>query len=193
MRSNSRILVGKYARKSLLIPPSTITRPTTNRVRESIFNVLEHLTSSEITSPTIHGKTVLDAFAGSGGLGLEALSRGAAFCTFVDQNPQAFGILRENLISISNGDECEILRQDILKAPLRHTYDLVFLDPPYGKKLVPPVLQILDEKKYLKPGCIIVIECDVREDLKVDAPFILLVEKKYGDTRVLFLVYPNNT
>ena len=115
-----RIISGKYKNRELKSPNSSATHPMSERARLSIFNMLGD----------ISGKTVLDLFAGTGSLGLEALSRGARSCTFVENNSKTLQVLKDNLKNIENA---QILKSDAYKLELQETFDLIFIDPPYGK------------------------------------------------------------
>ncbi len=115
-----RIISGKYKNRELKSPKSSATHPMSERARLSIFNMLGD----------ISGKTVLDLFAGTGSLGLEALSRGAKSCIFVENNPKTLQILKDNLKDIENA---QILKSDAYKLDLLETFDLIFIDPPYEK------------------------------------------------------------
>ncbi|TMM52786.1 16S rRNA (guanine(966)-N(2))-methyltransferase RsmD [Sulfitobacter sabulilitoris] len=155
-------------------------RPTTDRVRESLFNVLVHL-------DVIPQARVLDVFAGTGALGLEALSRGAAHVTFVDDGRVAQKLIAQNVAKLREQDRTDIVRRDAIKlgsnpgAP----YDLVFLDPPYGKGLGDKALAVLRAGDWLAPGCVIVWE----ESTPQAAPPGLVVtdHRRYGDTHVTIL------
>ncbi len=171
-----RIVSGAWGGRRLQAPPGDATRPTSDRVREALFSVL---------GARVEGARVLDLFAGSGALGLEALSRGAAAATFVDSAPAAVQTVRANLAAL--GGEADVRRRDarrFLHSARRgaHEYDLVLLDPPYrlatrlGRELsqdLPPVLAA---------GATVVSESDRRSPLDLDLP--LSDERRYGDTLI---------
>jgi 16S rRNA (guanine966-N2)-methyltransferase len=171
-----RIVAGAWGGRRLQAPPGDATRPTSDRVREALFSVL---------AGRIEGARVLDLFAGSGALGLEALSRGAAEATFVDAAPAAVRAVRSNLEAL--GASAEVRRQDARRflgsaRSQARDYDLVFLDPPYrlatrlGRELsedLPPVLA---------PGATVVSESDRRSPLDLDLP--ISDERRYGDTLI---------
>ncbi len=131
-----RIVGGKHKGRSLIAPPGGATRPTADRARESVFNVLAHAA----WSPGLDGRRVLDLFAGSGALGLEAMSRGGAFALFVETDAAARGAIRDNIEALGLFGTTRIHRRDatdlgVKPAGLGEPFDLVFLDPPYGKGL----------------------------------------------------------
>src|SRR5690242_5409812 len=170
-----RVVAGRYGSRTLVAPQGSSTRPTSDRVREALFSILG----------SIEGHRVLDLFAGSGALGIEALSRGAAETAFVDSSSAALAALRRNLDAL--GVEAEVRRQDAL-AYLRSAsrdarlYDLVFLDPPYrhASALGPELSTALGP--VLVPGARVVAESDRRAPLELDLP--LLDERRYGDTLI---------
>jgi len=141
-----RIISGKYKNRELKSPNSSKTHPMGDRERLAIFNML----ASHFGTPDLTGKTVLDLFAGTGSLGLEALSRGAAPATFVEKDNRALECLKDNLKDI---DSCEIIKGDAYKIKIDSRYDLIFLDPPYD--CYPD--DISSFKQYLKTGGIMVI------------------------------------
>ena len=169
-----RVVAGRYRGRRLVAPPGTATRPTSDRVREALFSVL---------GPSVQGARVLDLYAGSGALGIEALSRGAASAVFVDRSPRAVAAIRANLEAL--GIEAEVRRREAaaaLRAASARTdaYDLVFLDPPYrraaelGRELSEALPAVL------APGARVVSESDRREPLELALP--LADERRYGDT-----------
>jgi 16S rRNA (guanine966-N2)-methyltransferase len=171
-----RVIAGEWGGRRLVAPPGAATRPTSDRVREALFSVL---------GERVSGARVLDLFAGSGALGLEALSRGAAEATFVDSAPAALKALRSNLASL--GAEAVVRRADALRfatnaAAAGDQYDLVFLDPPYrlAGRLGAQLSAILPA--VIAPGGAVVAESDRREPIDLSLP--LLDERRYGDTLI---------
>ncbi len=156
-------------------------RPTTDRVRESLFNVLQ---GGRFGDP-INGARVLDLFAGTGALGLEALSRGAAHVTFVDNGRVAQKLIRENIAKLRRQDDITVLGTDAGKLPQGDPCDLVFLDPPYGLELGGKALAAAQATGWLAPDALIVWE----ESRAQIAPpgFTSLDQRRYGDTWVSFL------
>lgn len=151
-----RIIGGEWRGRKLRFADGEGLRPTTDRVRETLFNWLQ---------PVIAGARCLDLFSGSGALGLEALSRGAAEVTFVDTNPRAIAALKENL-ALLQVDNAQVVRSDAL-AFLRgdpQVYDVVFLDPPFRRELLQPALKRLGEGGWLAPGSRVYIELESELD-----------------------------
>lgn len=183
-----RIVSGQYRGKSLMAPPGQGTRPTSDRARESLFNILEHAP----WSPGVGGLRVIDLFAGSGALGLEALSRGATFALFVETDAAARGAIRDNIEALGVFGVTRIHRRDAADLGARPSsagppFDLAFLDPPYAKGLGERCLGQLAEHGWLTPGAVVVFERGVDEpkgDLQGYEP---LDERVYGAARVLFL------
>jgi len=173
-----RVIAGRWGGRRLAAPPGTATRPTSDRVREALFSMLGAL----------DGARVLDLFAGSGALGIEALSRGAAFCAFVDRDRRAIAALRANLRALEVDDAAFAVYPQTAAGALKKAaaqgdaYDVVFLDPPYADsgRLAPT----LDERlgAVLAPGARVVSESDRREPLGLS--FAVEVERRYGDTLI---------
>jgi 16S rRNA (guanine966-N2)-methyltransferase len=168
-----RVVAGRYGGRRLVAPKGAATRPTADRVREALFSALGDVT----------GLTVLDLFAGSGALGLEALSRGAESAVFVERAAPALAALRANLDAL--GAEADVHRADA-RAFLRnasragHAYDLVFLDPPYRD--AERLGRELDPASVMAPGGRLVIESDHRSPLDIELPTTF--ERRYGDTLI---------
>ena len=160
-------------------------RPTTDRVRESLFNVLM---GGKFDDP-ITGATVLDLFAGTGALGLEALSRGADHVTFVDDGRVAQRLIRENIAKVRRKEDTTLISRDATRiGPIERPATLVFLDPPYGKNLGAKALDAAMANNCIAAGALVVWE----ESTPQSAPegFVLLDQRKYGDTHITFLESP---
>jgi 16S rRNA (guanine966-N2)-methyltransferase len=172
-----RVVAGRLGGRRLATPRGTLTRPTSDRVREALFGVLGD----------VEGARALDLFAGSGALGIEALSRGAAHATFVEADPAAVAAVRRNVADLKLGDVADLRRADarafLRNAPRagRH-YDLVFVDPPYRHAAA--LADALGEglPPVLAPGARVVVESDRRDPLELALP--LLDERRYGDTLI---------
>jgi len=179
-----RIVSGKHKGRPLAAPKGRDTRPTSDRAREAMFNVLEHLPDS----PGLSGARVLDVFAGTGALGLEALSRGAAHVVFVENNRAALDVLKANIGTLGEGANTSILpiKAASLGAP-NEAVDYAFLDAPYAKNLTEPTLHILATLGWLNEGAIILVEVAQSEGLTPPPQFSLLKEKTYGAARAVFL------
>jgi 16S rRNA (guanine966-N2)-methyltransferase len=175
-----RIVAGDHRGRTLFVPDGSHVRPTSDRVREALFNILEH----SIRPP--RGAKVLDLFAGSGALGLEALSRGAEFVLFVDDHADSRAAVRRNIEALGATGHTKLYRRDATKlGPLPKgvpgPFNLVFLDPPYDKGLVPLAVASATEGKWLSPNALLVIECGANETLELDG-FKIVDQRVYGDT-----------
>lgn len=174
-----RIIGGKYRGKKLLSPSTELTRPTGDRVREAIFNILENRFYIKWQNTK-----VLDAFAGTGALGLEAFSRGSTQVHFLEKNPEALKILKANIASLSatlpfhKGDITDLKTHD------PHPMDLIFMDPPYRQNLIPKAITVFQKTGWIKANTLLVLE--MAADENVDHQCTILHEKKYGKTKVLF-------
>lgn len=147
-----RICAGQFKGKPLKLPPQSIARPSSNKLRQAVFNILTNL----ISFKDLH---VLDAFAGSGALGLEAISRGAGQIVFCENNPLVQQVLKNNISSMSSSINNQVtVVPDIFKLMSTQPFDLIFLDPPYDKELEHKALQYLVEQKLIAPNGIVVIE-----------------------------------
>ena len=178
-----RIVGGKFKGHGLVGPASSATRPTSDRVRESLFNILAH----GIDGFDLEGARVLDLFAGTGALGLEALSRGGRFCQFVDEGTEARGVIRRNADALGAIGLCKIWRRDATKlgpcAP-QSPFDLVFVDPPYNKGLGEKALVSLMDGGWLSTGAVVVLEESEKAVVGDVAGLTLIDERTYGDTVV---------
>jgi 16S rRNA (guanine966-N2)-methyltransferase len=159
-------------------------RPTSDRLRETIFNVLAHAYDDPIADAR-----VIDLFAGSGALGLEAMSRGARFALFVDDGSEARALLRGNVEALGLGGATKIFRRDATKLgamPPQEAFSLAFLDPPYGKGLASPALVSLSAGGWLAPDALCVVEEAASADMTVPDGFELADRRDYGETSVWF-------
>jgi 16S rRNA (guanine966-N2)-methyltransferase len=185
-----RIVGGKFKGQRLAAPAGHNTRPTSDRVREAIFNILAH----GAAAVPMEGARVLDLFAGTGALGLEALSRGAKFCQFVDDRVEARGTIRRNADALGVTGQCKIWRRDVTQlgpcAP-QTPFALVFVDPPYGKRLGEAALSSLIEGKWLGGDAIVVLEESSKAAVSVPDRLEIADERSYGDTKVMFLRHRN--
>ncbi len=180
-----RIVAGRFRGTQLAAPRTRDIRPTSDRVREAIFNILTHGLGMNL-----EGARVLDLFAGTGALGLEALSRGAAYVLFVEDDAEARGLIRRNVETLGATGSTRIYRRDATRPGEPGTlkpFDVLFADPPYGKGLAEKALAAMAAGGWLAPGAVAVIE--ERADAGFAAPegFALEDERSYGDTTVYFL------
>ena len=182
-----RIVSGSLRGRNIATPAGRNTRPTSDQTRESIFNILAHAA----WAPPLEGAIVADIFAGSGALGLEAISRGAEFCLFVETEPKARGAIRENVEKMNLFGCTRLHRHDATKlkvAPgnLRGAFTHIFMDPPYNKGLWRPVLSRLKQQGLIAENGVIILEESVEAEINTSG-FEVLADKPWGATRVLFL------
>lgn len=179
-----RIISGKIRGKILASPMDDKTRPTSDKARGAVFNILEHANWSH----GIIDKIVLDVFAGTGAFGLEALSRGACAANFIENHAQAIKILETNIKNCRMEGQSQIFRKDALKLPdnVKIDYDYVFLDPPYHKELLPKAILALENGKYLNPKTIIIAEMEKTEEFSYPNAEVLK-EAVYGINKFIFL------
>lgn len=185
-----RIVSGEFRGKSLAAPAGQATRPTSDRARQAIFNILEHAPWSE----GLGGKRVIDLFAGSGALGFEAVSRGAAFCLFVETDEAARGAIRENVEAMGLFGRTRVHRRDATQLGVRPgadgpAFELAFLDPPYAKGLGETALARLAAGGWLAPGALVVFERGAGEPDFAAEGYEKLDARDYGAARVHFLRY----
>ncbi len=185
-----RIVSGRFRGKALTAPPGAGTRPTGDRARQAVFNILEHAP----WSPGLHDARVIDLFAGSGALGLEALSRGAAQCLFVETDEAARGAIRQNVDAMGLFGVTRVHRRDAgdlgqKPAGDGDPFDLAFVDPPYAKGLGEKALAGLAAGGWLKPGAICVFERGAGEAEAAIPGYERLDARTYGAAQVLFLRY----
>jgi 16S rRNA (guanine966-N2)-methyltransferase len=174
-----RIVAGEWRGRTLSAPPGTETRPTADRVRQALFDMLMH--APWAGRSLIEDALVLDVFAGTGALGLEALSRGAAHAVFVERSRGALLALRANIAAFRAGDRCEVLGANALTLPAGPRADIVFLDPPYGQDLLSRTLARLRSGGRVGAGSLIIAETGCDEPaLDVDA----LAERTHGAARM---------
>lgn len=183
-----RITAGKHRGRKLVVPAGRDVRPTSDRTRQALFNILEHGHFVEGGGSPIRGAHVLDAFAGSGALGLEALSRGAAHATFMETAAPALEAIRRNVEACREQGNAEILRADATKPPRANmACAIALLDPPYRKGLAAPALAALAKAGWLANGAICCIELAADEGLTASQGFELLDERRYGAARIQLL------
>jgi 16S rRNA (guanine966-N2)-methyltransferase len=177
-----RIVGGRLKGRVLSAPSSRDIRPTSERLRESIFDILEHRFPGQI-----EGARVVDLFAGTGALGIEALSRGARFALFVDNGAEARALLRANVEALALGGVTRIWRADATRlgsAPAGGRFGLAFLDPPYGQGLAGSALASLVAGGWLEPNALCVVEDDAKTDIAAPIGLTRVDERVYGDTKI---------
>lgn len=180
-----RIIAGIARSVPLISAKGEETRPTTDKVKETLFNMLQGYTM---------GAIFLDLFAGSGQIGLEALSRGAKEAVFVERSEEAIKCIRENIKKTKFESDSTILKMDVLSAlraleTEKRVFDLIFLDPPYGKNLEKPVLDMLSTSKIVGGDCLIIIEADKNIDFSYveGLDYLIVKDKIYKSNRHIFL------
>lgn len=183
-----RIVAGQFKGRAIAAPEGRDTRPTSDRARQALFNVIEHASWGR----SLKGARVIDLFAGSGALGFEALSRGAAFGLFVETDDRARGAIRDNMEALGLFGVCRVHRRSAADLGVRpgsagEAFDLAFLDPPYGRGLGEQALARLLEGGWLKAGALVVFERGADEP-EIETPgYERLDARDYGAARVLFL------
>ena len=180
-----RIVGGKLRSRPIAGPKSQAVRPTSDRSREALFNILIHAYGDPVT-----GARVLDLFAGTGALGIEAISRGAAYALFVDDGVEARALLRDNVETLGLGGVTRIFRRDATNLGPAHPldpFDLAFLDPPYGKGLAEKALASARGGGWLKPQAVIVAEEATDAGFAAPNGFEELERRTYDDTEFVFL------
>lgn len=183
-----RIVGGKWRGRRLDAPKDRAIRPTRDRVREALFNILEHRRFGDDGGSAIRDARVLDGFAGTGALGLEALSRGARHATFMETAPDAVRVIRRNIAALDAGGDSEVLQADCLSPPpTKRPCTLVLLDPPYGAALAEPALAALARRGWIARGAVCCIELDARDAFAAPAGFELADDRRYGATRIVIL------
>lgn len=188
-----RIVSGNFRGRVIATPNNSVTRPTTDKARESLFNIIAHAPWAR----PLAGARILDLFAGSGAMGFEALSRGAEFCLFVDTSAQARGAIRTNIEAMKISactriDKRDCSRLGLKPAYLEAAFTLAFLDPPYNKSLVTPTLKALIAGQWLSPKAQLIIETDKNEAFNLPNQLKYLDERTIGRSCYSFLGVTDN-
>jgi len=188
-----RIVGGRHRGRRLEAPGGMALRPTADRTREALFNILcqgklDWRPNRQDGDNPLAGARALDAFAGTGALGLEALSRGAGFVTFMENQAAALHACQSNIEALGEAAQAELLRGDVLRPPTAMApCELVLMDPPYNQDLAPPALAALQAAGWLAPGALATVELMATEPLTPPEGFEILDERKYGQARLVFL------
>jgi 16S rRNA (guanine966-N2)-methyltransferase len=180
-----RVVGGRLRGRTLAAPKSQAIRPTADRLRESLFNILAHAFGDPVA-----GARVLDLFAGTGALGIEALSRGAAFALFVDDGAEARALMRENLAALGLGGVSRVFRRDATKLGPVHPlepFSLAFLDPPYGHGLAQQALAAARAGGWLTPDALVVVEEAAKANFAAPDGFVERERRRYDDTEIIVL------
>lgn len=177
-----RIIAGRFKGRRLQVPRGKVVRPTAERVREAVFDIL---------GPRVAGARVLDLFAGTGAMALEALSRGAASAVLIDTDPESIRAAEHNALALEVADRVKIVRRDARQGPGPgdDRFDLIFVDPPYGEAAAVAALEGVDRSGRLDPDGVMIIEHAAEMDLPdVTAHLERIDQRRYGRTRVSFYV-----
>jgi 16S rRNA (guanine966-N2)-methyltransferase len=182
-----RIVGGEFRGRSLATPKSDAIRPTSDRTRESLFNILAHAYAD-----VLDGGRILDIFAGTGAVGIEALSRGCRSALFIENDVEGRGLIWDNIEAFGLQGRARILRRDatqIGKPGTMEPFDFVFADPPYGKGLGEKALAGAGEGGWIKPGALVILEERADVDPVLPATFQTVETRTFGDTRMHFYRY----
>lgn len=183
-----RVVGGRHRGRRLIAPPGDAVRPTSDRAREALFNILSHGDFAAAGSP-LADANVLDAFAGTGAFGVEALSRGAARAAFIETDRAALAALRRNLAALDEEDSADIVAGDATRPPRApYACALAFLDPPYRSGLAGPALTALAGMGWLTPRAIAVAEIAAAETFAAPPGFAVIDERRYGAAKLIFLL-----
>lgn len=181
----TRIVSGQFRGRRLIVPKGRDIRPTTDRMRERLFSMLTHS-----RYPDLNGAYVADMFAGTGALGLEALSRGAKHITFVEKAPASVTVLKSNIETLNVANEVKLLQASATSLPAPHQpCDFIFMDPPYRKGLVEPTLGSILTQSWLAKGGVIICELASDDPLSLPTGFEIIDERTQGQQRILFLAH----
>lgn len=183
-----RIITGRARGLQLTVPKTYDVRPTADRVKESVFSII---------GSKIIGADVLDLFAGTGNLGLESWSRGAASITFIDESKESLRLVSSNIAKCKAENDCTMLKGSAVSVAERlyqqgKRFDFAFCDPPYSKGWIEKIFDVLERSPFLKPGGYLVVERAGKDDLPpLPEKYELVRSEKYGDTKVDFIYYDN--
>ncbi len=179
-----RIVAGQFKGHALATPTGEGIRPTSDRLRESIFNIIEHGYGVDL-----EGLRVLDLFAGTGAMGIEALSRGAAFALFVDEGAQARSLIRENVTELGLAGKTRLFRRDATRmgdAGANAPFSVIFCDPPYNRELAPKALLSCAQGNWLCDDALVIVEESRKSSIKLPNGFTEQERRPYGETEIIF-------
>jgi 16S rRNA (guanine966-N2)-methyltransferase len=185
-----RIVGGRHRGRKIIGPEdeSDALRPTSDRARESLFNILEHGRLSRDGTSLVREARVLDVFCGTGAFAIEALSRGATAASLIDKDPGAIALAHRNLTALGETSKARVVQADATKPPrATDMHALAFLDPPYRSGLAPAALAALEQAGWLAPDALCIVEIERREKCEAPAGFTALDERSYGRARLVFL------
>ena len=182
-----RIISGELKGRKIFEPPDRTTRPLKDLVKESIFNIVMH---SNKISIDLKNSNILDLFSGVGSFGIEALSRGSKYVTFIENYTEVLQILKKNIQKLNLDNKCEIISEDIINKlnfkKLNKKFELIFLDPPFDEKNLSKILLKIYDSKILKKNGILIIHRKINTDDKLIPKFNIIEEKKYGLSKIMF-------
>ena len=194
MRPGMRIVAGRHKGRALLAPPGEDIRPTSDRAREALFNILAHARFGDAKASPVVDARVLDAFAGTGALALEALSRGADHAILMDRSSTALAVARANIGRLGEEARTTVLAADATNPPAppsdagRSPATLVFIDPPYRSGLAAPALAALADHGWIAEGGLVVVETELRSPFDPPSGFAIVDQRRYGKAAIRFLV-----
>ena len=182
-----RIISGNFKGKKILLPKDKLTRPLKDLTKESIFNIIKH---SKLLNVNLENSNILDLFSGVGSFGLECLSRGANYVTFLESYKEVLTILKKNINSLKQHDCSSVIERDIfsentLKA-LNNKFDIIFMDPPYKEKKLVELLDVIIKLKLLKDEGVIIIHRHKKEEDIFPSNFNIIIKKNYGISKIIF-------
>lgn len=179
-----RVIAGTHKGRRLCTPKGKETRPTSDRLRESVFNILAHRWPDHLV-----GAMVADIFAGSGAMGIEALSRGAKYAVFVEKHTAGRDLISRNLQTMGLAGKAQVIEGDARKLPqLEVAFDLVLMDPPYRRGLGEAALEALQQAGWLRQGTLVVLEASADENLDIPPGYKVRDRRAQGDSQVIFLL-----
>ena len=182
-----RIISGNFKGKKILLPKDKLTRPLKDLTKESIFNILKH---SKLLNVELENSNILDLFSGIGSFGLECLSRGAKNVTFMESYTDVLNVLKKNIDNLNQQNQTKVIEKDIFSKNtlklLNDKFDIIFMDPPYKEKKLFFLLNAIAELKLLINGGIIIIHRHKKEEDDLPKEFKLILEKKYGISKIIF-------
>ncbi|PPR45520.1 MAG: Ribosomal RNA small subunit methyltransferase D [Alphaproteobacteria bacterium MarineAlpha5_Bin6] len=186
-------IIGGKNKKTKIEVPKELVRPTSSKKRESIFSILES-TSLKNNNNIYKDQFFLDLFAGTGALGLEAISRGAKFCYFFESSEKVINILKNNCIKICKNNNFQIIKEDLNKSNFSiiiNSISVIFIDPPYEMNVIANILKSLLKNNLISKKTIIVAECEINTVIEVPTCLNVFNEKFYGKTKILFIKKTN--
>lgn len=185
-----RIIAGKHRGRKIFMKEGKDIRPTGSRAREGIFNILLHGRFSGVDNSPLVDKRVVDLFCGSGALGLEALSRGAAHVTFVDQSSESIALVKQNAEHFGETPNVKFVRSDSSSLPpAPQKFSLAFMDPPYKTELATKALESLHKNKWLEDDAVVVVEVSKTQEITPPEGYDVFDMRDYGNNRIYFLNY----